>query len=142
MASADELAPRIAGVLSGPASRPLALLGRSGSGKTALLRGVTARSGREVVWGSARDLVERMREAIRDDRYPGYRATFAGDERPRCVEHVEDLRGKPATRGEVQKLLEDRAARGHCTVLTMTRTRGDAEVVEWLASWAELVVVG
>lgn len=96
---------------------------------------------RDVAWGNAHDLVLQMTAAIRDDRYPRCRAAFSGDERPLCIEHLEDLRGKVATRAEVRRLLPERTARGRSTVLTMTRARGDAEVVEWLASWAELLVL-
>ena len=141
MTPADELAPRLLGALAEPPARPLALLGRTGSGKTRLLRSVAARAGRDVVRESTRDLVEQMTTAIRDDRYRRYREVFAGDERPRFLEHVEDLRGLAATRNEVRRLLQERAARGRCTVLTMTRAREDAEVVEWLASWSELLAV-
>lgn len=141
MTPANEIVPRLLEALAEPPARPLAILGRTGTGKTRLLRSVGARAGRDVVRESARDLVQQMTTSIRDDRYPGYREAFAGDERPRFLEHVEDLRGMAVTRDEVRRLLEDRAARGHCTVLTMTRSRGDAEVVEWLASWAELVRV-
>jgi hypothetical protein len=102
---------------------------------------VAAQAGRDVVRESTRDLVAQMTEAIRDDRYSRYREAFTGDERPRFLEHVEDLRGLAVTRDEVRRLVEARAARGRCTVLTMTRARGDAEVVEWLASWSELLAV-
>jgi chromosomal replication initiation ATPase DnaA len=141
MARTTEIARRLEETLDRPPSRPLAILGRSGAGKTHLLRSVVEKGARDVAWGNARDLVLQMTEAIRDDHYPRYRASFSGDERPLCIEHLEDLRGKAATRAEVQRLLVERTARRRSTVLTMTRARGDAEVVEWLASWADLLVL-
>jgi chromosomal replication initiation ATPase DnaA len=141
MASIDQLAGRVTAVLSTPGHRPVALLGRSGTGKTTLLRRAAARCGSEVVWRTARDLTERMARSIRNDSYESDRQSLAGDRRPMCLEHVEDLRDRPVTRAEVRRLLESRVEQGHPTILTLTRARADREVVEWLASWTELLVV-
>jgi hypothetical protein len=43
------------------------------------------------------------------------------------------------TRGEIRRLIEARAARGHAILLTVTSARQDAEIVGWLESWAELL---
>lgn len=141
MARAAELAPKLLGGLSDLRPRPLAIRGRSGSGKTSLLRSVVRQSGREAVWGTARELVEQLAEAVRSGRYEPYRAALIDDVRPLCIEHLEDLHGKPVTRGEVRRLLEDRATRGRATLLTLTGARGDVEVLEWLESWAELLLI-
>jgi hypothetical protein len=58
------------------------------------------------------------------------------------IEHVEDLRGKPSTREELRRLLQSRRDLGHATVLTVTSTAGDAEVVEWLEGWSEVLLLG
>jgi chromosomal replication initiation ATPase DnaA len=139
MARAPDLAPRLLAGVSDPPPRPLAIHGDSGSGKTRLVRSVVHRSGREAVWSTAFELVAQMTEAMRSGRYDPHRETLIDDGRPLCIEHLEDLRGKPVTRGEVRRLLEDRARRGRATLLTVTRARGDLEVLEWLEPWAELV---
>jgi chromosomal replication initiation ATPase DnaA len=141
MPHAAELAPRLLGGLCDPPPRPLAIRGRTGTGKTTLLRSVVRKSGCDVVWGTAVELVGQLAEAIRSDRYEDYRAALVDDGRPLCIEHLEDLRRKPVTRHEVRQLLESRAARGHPVLLTLTSARGDAEVVEWLESWAELLLL-
>jgi chromosomal replication initiation ATPase DnaA len=139
MARAPDLAPRLLEDLSDPLPRPLAIHGVSGSGKTRLLRSVVEGSGREAVWNTAFALVGQMTEAMRSGRYEPYRQALIDDDSPLCIEHLEDLRGKPVTRGEVRRLLEDRARRGRATLLTVTRARGDQEVLEWLEPWAELL---
>lgn len=141
MTPENEIAPRLRQALAESPTRPLVVLGRTGTGKTRLLRSVVSRARHEVVHASARHLVEHMIKAIRDAHYPIYREAFTGDERHWFLEHVEDLRGLAATRDEVRRLLEERAARGHHTVLTMTRVRGDGEILEWLASWTELLAL-
>jgi chromosomal replication initiation ATPase DnaA len=127
----------VLGALYGPRRRPLALAGRPGSGKTTLLRETTRRAGRQTVWRSAFDLANELAEAIRCGRREDYAAALVEDRRPLCVEHLEDLREKPRTREEVRLLLKRAAAR-RSVLLTLTRRRGDAEVVRWLRSWSEI----
>jgi chromosomal replication initiation ATPase DnaA len=127
MSCPDELAPKLLGALARVRLRPLALRGRSGSGKTTLLRQVLRLNGREAHWTSAFDMAADMVEAIRGDPYADYCGSFARDTRILCVEHLEDLRSKPCTRGQVRHLLESRAARGCPVLVTATRTRGDAD---------------
>ena len=141
MSRATELAPRLLHHLSAPPPRPLALRGRSGAGKTTLLRQAIHESGREAAWASAVEVVGRLAESVRTGRYEVYRAAFVSDGRPLCLEHLEDLRRKPMARAELRRLLEERARRGHPVVLTLTSATGDTEVVEWLESWTELVLL-
>jgi len=141
MPHAAELTPRLIEGLCDPPLRPQAIRGRTGTGKTTLLRSAVRKSECDVVWGTAVDLVAQLAEAIRSGRYEDHRAAFVGDGRALCIEHLEDLRGKPVTRREVRRLLESRAARGHPVLLTLTSARGDAEIVEWLESWAELLLL-
>jgi hypothetical protein len=76
---------------------------------------------------------------VREGRYERYRAAFASNRRPLFLERVEDLRGKPVTRGEARRLLLERAANACPTLLTLTTgSRGDGEILGWLASWTEL----
>jgi chromosomal replication initiation ATPase DnaA len=91
----------------------------------------------ETIWYSAFDLTQELVEAIREDRLSSYRASFDEGRHPLCVEHLEDLREKPRTREEFRRLLQ-RAARQRPVLLTLTRAPGDAEVLRWLRSWAEL----
>jgi hypothetical protein len=53
------------------------------------------------------------------------------------VEHLEDLRTKPRTREELGRLL-GRAATRRPILLTLTRTKGDAEMLAWLRARAEV----
>jgi chromosomal replication initiation ATPase DnaA len=138
MPHAAELAPKVLAALVHPRSRPVALQGRSGSGKTTLLRSLTRATRRDAVWCSAFDLVSKLADAIRGGRYESLVAGLARDDRPLCVEHLEDLRGKPCTREELRRVLA-RAARRRPVLLTVTRSRGAAEVVRWLRPWAELL---
>ena len=138
MAHAAELAPRLLAALSQPRSRPIALQGRSGSGKTTLLRSLVRATQREAVWCSAFDLTTQLSDAIRKGRYESLRAGLVRDNRPLCVEHLEDLRGKPRTREELRLLLTQAATR-RPVLLTLTRSRGAAEVVSWLRPWAQLL---
>jgi hypothetical protein len=131
------IARGVVGVLYGSCRRPFALAGRSGCGKTKLLRQSARRAGRQAVWLSAIDLASELAEAIRCGRQEHYSVALAGDRRPLCVEHLEDLRERPRTREEVRLLLRRAAAR-RPVLLTLTRTRGDAEVVRWLRSWADV----
>lgn len=137
MALAASLMPTVVDALYRPRPRPLALRGRSRSGKTTLLRDAARRAGRQTAWSSAFDLANQLVEAIRSGDYERYSAALVGDRRPLCVEHLEDLRGKPRTREELCHLLK-RAARHRPVLLTVTRTRGDADLVRWLRSWAEV----
>jgi chromosomal replication initiation ATPase DnaA len=138
MAHAAELAPRILAALSHQRSRPVALQGRSGSGKTTLLRSLSRAIQREVVWWSAFDLSSELAGAVREGRYERLSADLARDERPLCVEHLEDLRGKPCTREELRLVLA-RAAQRRPVLLTITRSKGTAEVVRWLRPWTRLL---
>jgi hypothetical protein len=139
MPTAADIRPRVVAALSDRPCRPFAISGRTGVGKTTLLRAVTAEGDLEPVWYSAVDLVERVVEALRCDRYAALRAALATDPRPLVVEHLEDLRGKPSTREELRRLLVLRAASGGATVLTLTAGRDDAEIVRWLDGWADVV---
>jgi hypothetical protein len=79
-----------------------------------------------------------MADAIREGRYQSYRAALSADDRPLYVEHLEDLRGKPRTRMELRSLLEA-ATRRRAVLLTLTRSRGDRDVLRWLRGWVELL---
>ena len=138
MVCAAEVAPRLLHALSHLPARPLALRGRTGSGKTTLLRGVSLQSAKQTVWSTASDLARQLVQAIRDDRYEDYREVFVEDDRPLCVEHLEDLRGLPSTRQELRRLFE-RAATRRPVLLTLTHARGDAEILAWLRPWAEVL---
>jgi hypothetical protein len=138
MAHAAQFNDRFARALSRPSGRPLALKGRSGSGKTTLLRRATGGIAKEAVWLSAFDLVQGLSEAIREDRLSSYCEAFLQDERPLCVEHLEDLRGKPRTRAELERLLRS-ASRRRPVVLTLTLSSGDKEVARWLRTWTTLL---
>lgn len=140
MRDTTRVGAKLVAAFSGPSSRPLALRGPSGSGKTTLLRGFSHRARRQAVWLTAFDLVHELTAAIREDRYGAYSDTLAADQRPLCIEHLEDLRGKPQTRATVQHLLE-RAARLRPVLLTLTRSKGDADVVRWLHAWTELLSI-
>jgi hypothetical protein len=93
------------------------------------------------VWCSARDLADEMVAAARADRVTSYGSSFAADPRPVCIEHLEDLRGKPRTRHELRHLLQHAAER-RPVLLSLTRSRNDADVLAWLRSWAEVHCVG
>jgi chromosomal replication initiation ATPase DnaA len=138
MRDTAQIVATLAAAFSEPPSRPLALRGPSGSGKTTLLRGVSRQAQRQAVWLTAFDLVHELTAAIREDRYSGYSDTLAADQRPLCIEHLEDLRDKPQTRAIVQRLLE-RAAHRRPVLLTLTSSSRDAEVARWLGSWTELL---
>jgi hypothetical protein len=79
-----------------------------------------------------------LSEAIREDRLSSYCEAFLQDERPLCVEHLEDLRGKPRTRAELERLLRS-ASRRRPVVLTLTLSSGDKEVARWLRTWTTLL---
>ena len=140
MTLAASLTPTVVDALYRPRKRPLALRGRSRSGKTTLLRDSARRAGRQAVWCSAFDLANELAEAIRGGTHESYSAALIGDRRPLCVEHLEELRGKPRTREELRLLLTQAALR-RPVLLTLTRTRGDAELVRWLRPWAELLTL-
>jgi len=119
-------------------SRPLAIEGRSGAGKTRLLREMGA--GAEGWWWcSARDYAEDAVEAVRAERYPKFVSAVATDARPLVIEHIEDLRARPRTRTELRRALLLRAAAGGTTILTLTTGRGRREIVRWLGQWADVV---
>lgn len=139
MPAAAKIRPRVVAVLSHRPSRPLAIMGRTGVGKTTLLRAVAAEAEAEPVWCSAVDLVDQIVEALRCDVYDAWRDALVTDPRPLVVEHLEDLRGKPRTREELRHLLLLRAAKGGATLLTSTGGRGHAEIVGWLGGWADFV---
>jgi chromosomal replication initiation ATPase DnaA len=139
MPTAADIRPRVVAALSDRPCRAFAISGRTGVGKTTLLRAVTAEGDLEPVWYSAVELVERVVEALRCEGYAALRAALATDPRPLVVEHLEDLRGRPSTREELRRLLLLRAARGGATVLTLTAGRDDTEIVGWLDGWADVV---
>ena len=137
MALAPEIVRRLLRAVSSPPTRPVALRGRTGSGKTTLLREVAQRSARETLWSTAFDLADELSRSIREDRYESYCEALVRDDRPLYVEHLEDLRRKPHTQ-EALGLLLGRAATRRPILLTLTRTKGDAEVLAWLRARAEV----
>jgi chromosomal replication initiation ATPase DnaA len=139
MPTAARIRPRVAAALSRRPCRPLAFTGRTGAGTTSLLRAVVAKGDLQAAWCPAVDLVERVIEALRCDRFAALRASLVADPRPLVIEHLEDLRGKPRTRDEIRRLLLSRAANGAATILTLTTGPGGAEIVRWLGGWAEVV---
>ena len=138
MPTAARIRPRVAAALARRPCRPLAITGRTGAGKTTLLRAVVAKGDLQAAWCPAVDLVERVIEALRCDRFPALRAALVADPRPLVIEHLEDLRGKPRTRVELRSLLEA-ATRRRPVLLTLTRSRGDRDVLRWLRGWVELL---
>jgi type II secretory pathway predicted ATPase ExeA len=110
-ASRSEIAVRIERALSAR-GRPLALVGRSGCGKTTLLRTALDRPGIEPRWTTARDLAHAMVDAIRRDTQAEGLAALAGEPRALIIEHLEDLRGRPRTLEELRRLLEARRHAG------------------------------
>ena len=139
MPTAARIRPHVAAALSRRPCRPLAITGRTGAGKTTLLRDLVAKGDLEAAWCPAVDLVERVIEALRCDRYAALRAALVADPRPLVIEHLEDLRAKPRTREEIRRLLLSRAANGAASLLTLTAGPGDAEIVRWLGGWADVV---
>jgi chromosomal replication initiation ATPase DnaA len=138
MPTAHQVKPRVLAAIAHRPSRPLAITGRTGVGKTALLRATVAESGLEAVWFSAFDLAERMVDALRGDCYDALQAALATDPRPLVIEHLEDLKEKPQTRDELRLLLLLRATRGGATFLTLTSGRSDSAIVRWLDRWADV----
>jgi len=138
MTCAAELAPRLLTAVRRPGARPLVLSGRTGTGKTSILRRVAREAAPGTVWCSAFEFATQMADAIREGRYESYRAALSADDRPLYVEHLEDLRGKPRTRVELRSLLEA-ATRRRPVLLTLTRSRGDRDVLRWLRGWVELL---
>jgi chromosomal replication initiation ATPase DnaA len=139
MPSAAEIRPCIVAALSHRPCRPLAIAGRTGVGKTTLLRALAAEADLQPVWCSAVDVVEQFVEALRCDVYDAWRHALVSDPRPLVVEHLEDLREKPRTREELRRLLLLKAANGGAVLLTSTGGRGQAEIVRWLDGWADIV---
>ena len=139
MPTAARIRPHVAAALSRRPCRPLAITGRTGAGKTTLLRDLVAKGDLEAAWCPAVDLVERVIEALRCDRYAALRAALVADPRPLVIEHLEDLRAKPRTREEIRRLLLSRAANGSASILTLTTGPGGAEIVRWLGGWADVV---
>ncbi len=135
--SHHEITARIERTLKG-LGRPLALVGRSGCGKTSLIR--KALDGLEVEprWTTARDLADSFVDAIRREAQDRMLADLGEEERPLVVEHLEDLRAKPRTLDELRRLLEVRAHRGGAVFLTLTTRPGAGDVVRWLARHAEV----
>jgi energy-coupling factor transporter ATP-binding protein EcfA2 len=138
MPAETELAPTILAALSHHGSRPVALQGRSGSGKTTLLRRLLRAAQREGVWWTAFELKTQLAEAIREGRHAVLCDELARDGRPLCIEHLEDLRGMPRARQELRLVLA-RAATRRPVLLTLTRSRGAAEVLYWLRPWTRLL---
>jgi chromosomal replication initiation ATPase DnaA len=130
---------RLQRCFSEPTSRPLALVGPTGSGKTTLLRATLEASGVQGHWMTARDLVERLVAAIREERLEEFRSALASDPRPLVVEHLEDLRERPGARREIEELLRARAERQHPAVLTLTQASGTEGVASWVRACAEVV---
>jgi ATPase subunit of ABC transporter with duplicated ATPase domains len=142
MSTAGELAPVLRAAFLEAAPAPVALRGRTSAGKTSLLRRLAGDCRVEPVFRSAFDLTAEIADAMRSGRFDRYSSELASDERPLVVEHLEDLRGKAATRDVLRRLLQSREEQGHATLLTLTNATGDAEVIEWLHAWAEVFVLG
>ena len=142
MSTADELAPALRSAFSKAAPAPVAIRGCTRAGKTTLVRRVASECRVEPTFRSAFDLAGEMVAAIRGDCFDRFRRALTEDERPLVVEHLEDLRGKPSTREEFRHLLQSRTDQGHATILTVTNATGDAEVVEWLDGWTEVLLLG
>jgi chromosomal replication initiation ATPase DnaA len=125
--------------LASPAKRALALVGASSSGKTSLLRTALGARAVEPRWTTARDLVDAVVEAVRNGHLDEHREAFTNDPRPLVVEHLEDLRSKTLTQRELQRLVDERIARGHAVFLTLTFHRGAQDVIDWLRACADVV---
>jgi chromosomal replication initiation ATPase DnaA len=132
----------IARALAAQAPRPLCLVGRSGGGKTTLLRQALAEDGVEARWTTARDVVDEIVHAMRSGRYDRWREAFARDPRPVVIEHLEDLHGKRQTQQELGQLLDLRLSRGLAVVLTLTLEAKVVEMVEWLGACCDLYWTG
>jgi hypothetical protein len=105
----------IARALAAQAPRPLCLVGRSGGGKTTLLRQALAEDGVEARWTTARDVVDEIVHAMRSGRYDRWREAFARDLR---------------------------LSRGLAVVLTLTLEAKVVEMVEWLGACCDLCWTG
>jgi hypothetical protein len=135
--SHSEIAARIERTLAGHGRR-LALVGRSGCGKTALLREVLDGRKIEPRWMTARDLVDTIADAIRRGTQDRILTALGGEVRPLVVEHLEDLRAKPRTLEELRRLLEVRTHNGGAAFLTLTTRPGSGDVARWLAQHADV----
>jgi chromosomal replication initiation ATPase DnaA len=134
-----ELLNEVERALGAAGARPLALVGASASGKTRLLRTTLGARAVEPRWTTARDLVDALVEAVRSGHLDEHREAFTNDPRPLVVEHLEDVRGKTLTQRELQRLVDERIARGHAVFLTLTFHRGAQDVVDWLRACADVV---
>lgn len=136
-AAPNPLAAAIDRTLSARAG-PLALIGRSGCGKTTLLRAALDAAGVEPMWTTARALADTIVEAIRRDAHDEAFAALADEPRPLVIEHLEDMHGMTRTLEELRLLVEQRRRRGFSVFLTLTTRPGAEGVARWLARHAEV----
>jgi chromosomal replication initiation ATPase DnaA len=137
-AARDETAAVIDRTLAARAPRPLALVGRSGCGKTTLLRAALEAAGAEPLWTTARALADTIVDAIRRGAHDEVLATLVDEPRPLVIEHLEDVRGMPRTLEELRLLLEARRRRGLPVFLTLTTRPGAGDIARWLVRHAEV----
>jgi hypothetical protein len=125
--------------LDAAAGRPVCVVGPSGSGKTTHLRAVFAADERAPVWTTARDTVDSLVAAMRQDPAARWQAAFTDEPRPVVVEHLEDMRGRLRTMDVLRDVFEMRASLGHRTVLSLTLGPGAEAVLAWVKDFADVI---
>lgn len=138
IAARDQTAAAIDRTLAARGPRPLALVGRSGCGKTALLQTALDAAGAQPTWTTARALADTLVDAIRRGAHDEALATLVDEPRPLVIEHLEDLHGMTRTLEELRRLVEARRRRGLPVFLTLTTQPGAEGVARWLARHAEV----
>ena len=141
MSSTTPLASEVVDAFFRARSRPLVLCGRARTGKATLLREAARTTGQQVVWRSALEMADEVAEALWRRTYDSYSSTVAGDSRPLCIDHLEDLQRRPRTREALRRLL-GKAAQRRPVLMTVTISEGEAGLLDWLGSWAELRPAG
>jgi chromosomal replication initiation ATPase DnaA len=141
MATTHDVKLQVLAALSRSSRRPLAIVGKTGAGKTTILRSVAREAVSSPIWWSAEDLLHGLVEAAWEKRYGALEDEIACDRRPYFIEHMEDLRERPATRAEFEWLFRRRAESGGPTVVSVTVARGSDEVVDWLQGCAEVIAL-
>ena len=138
VAARDRTAAAIDRTLAARGPHPLALVGRSGCGKTTLLRAALDAAGAQPMWTTAGALADTIVDAIRRGAHDEALATLADEPRPLVIEHLEDLHGMTRTLEELRRLVEARRRRGLPVFLTLTTQPGAEGVARWLARHAEV----